>query len=207
MSTPPEIKTNEGIVNLALHHLGNEPITSFDDQGKPGELARNSYAIHRDVLIRAFTWNCFVHRVSLSAAAESPLYQFANAYDMPSDWMRTLHVNGQAYDDWNVEGRTLVTNAPSPIMMKYLRLTDVSTWDVMFKSCLAAKLAMYWSEPIVKSSTLTQAMTTLFVEELKQAISTDSIEKVGTVIIADDWLIARATGSSVRLATGVPQPY
>jgi hypothetical protein len=197
------------IVNLALHHLGHEPVGTLNDITKGGTLARADYGPTRDALMRGFTWNFAITRVAISAAADAPVWGYAYKYALPQDCLRLLELESDAFYEWKVEGNYVLTDITSPANARYIkRSLAVGEYDPFFVQALAARLAMMWVEPLSKSTTLAKQMGEMFVQILREAVSADSIEGTSEVIDASDWLQARVTGTVAPLARlqGDPQP-
>lgn len=203
------VTTETGIVNVALLHLGHAEILSFEDATKPGQLARATYELHRDALLRGFTWNFAIKRTTLtSSVLPDDVWGYEYAYNKPPDCLRVVQVNYDRDIPWAVEGQQIVTNIEPPMELRYIqRRTDVGNYDPFFIQALAARLAAFWAEPLGKASTLQETMVKLFAQVMAEAVSCDSVEKTPEVIDASSWLLSRI-GSTTRYAKleGDPQP-
>ena len=205
----PAITSETGIVNLALLHLGHREILSFQDDTKEGQLARASYASHRDAMLRGFTWNFAIHRAELSSTTlPVGAWGYDYAYTKPANSMRIVRINNDRDVSWAVEGQLIVTDLPPPLQIKYIR-NDVAVghYDPFFVQALAARCAAFWAEPLGKASTLQEAMAKLFAETLREAASADSVEKTPEVIDASEWLLSRIGAGSTRWGTVTGQLY
>ena len=109
------------IANAALLRIGEKPLTSFTDAGKPGLLANNTYTIHRDALLRAIPWRFAIWRASIAASTTEPAWEFDRYFPLPTtpDYcLRVLTIKNLSDTDWRLEGRMIVTDAESPLYIK-----------------------------------------------------------------------------------------
>jgi len=195
------INADLGVINLALSHLGIDPILSIDDPGKPAQLARLSYDTIRDLMLRAFTWNFAIDRRAMVSALPAPAYEWAFAYNLSDEILRVLDVYNSRDEDWKVEGRRIVTNQSSPIFVKsILRAIVIEDWDPMFVMALSYRCSLTWAENLSRQASVTETQTRLYIETMREAISTDSLEMREEVFDVSDWIIARSFGSETRLA-------
>lgn len=191
--------TDVDIVNAGLIKLGEATITTLADDVKAARLATAIFADQRDGVLRAHPWNFALARVELTAAATPPLWGWTHAYDLPGDpdfCLRVIAVEGEADAGpgaWNIEARQIVTDLASPIRILYLRrVTDYTLWDVLALDALAARIAMELAEPLGKSTSLHNAMSRLYENQLRAARSADGQEGTARVIAAESWIEARA---------------
>ena len=76
-------------VNLALLQLGGEQITALDESSRS---ARVMAALWRPVLkdvLRDHHWNFAKKRATL-VATTAPLFEFSNAYTLPTDCLKVI---------------------------------------------------------------------------------------------------------------------
>src|SRR3546814_17689916 len=90
--------TEVSICSNALLRLGADPINSFDEADNFGSnierarLCANLWPNVRRQVIRSHPWNCATKRVVLSPDAAAPAFGYANRFQMPGEWLRTLAV-------------------------------------------------------------------------------------------------------------------
>ena len=145
------------IANAALLRIGEEPINAFSEEGRPALLANNTYELYRDGLLRAVPWRFAIRRDSLAANADGPEWEFSYAYTLPSDpyCLRVLTIENLSDLDWRLEGRTIVTDAGSPLHIKFIaKVTDSAQFDALFVETLVAKLQWKWAEALEKDAQL-----------------------------------------------------
>jgi hypothetical protein len=198
------------VVNQAFELLGHKTILDFEEESPEAVLAKSTYPTERDAALRSFTWNFAIHRDQLSADSVGPSWEYQYAYTIPDSCLRVLECNGDVWRPWRVEGLKIVTDIESPLQIRYIqRVANVGSYDPMFVKVLAARCAVLWVERLSRSSTLRTDITAYLSEVLKEAASSDSVEKTPEVIRADTWLNAHEgrSGASVRFASGAGQTY
>lgn len=80
------------IVNAALQESGSKRITTLDSTTPAGVTAGDIYTIKRDLFLQSHPWNFADTRARLPKYALAPPAEWDHAYQLPSDWLRTLAV-------------------------------------------------------------------------------------------------------------------
>ena len=78
--------TEVSICSNALRRLGDSPITSLTEDTERARLCNALYEPARDSLLRSHAWNFAITRASLAKATESPAFEFANQFILPTDY-------------------------------------------------------------------------------------------------------------------------
>ena len=191
------VSSDVEIVNLALLALGTTPIAAFSDSSKGGLAARTSYDTILEAVLRAHPWNFATKRISIPSATPSPEWGYDQAYDLPEDperCLRVLEVNGEDVDmgTWRVEGRQLVTNLESPLDIRYIwKNTQVTQYDPIFVTALAARLAAAWSETFGRDTSWAKLKWEEYKAAIQEAWAIDGQEQVGAELMATTWENAR----------------
>jgi hypothetical protein len=145
--------------------------------------------------LRAHPWNCATKRQSLTANTETPDWGYDYAYQVPTDCLRVLEVNGEDVGSstlWQIEKGEIVTDLSPPLEIKFIfRNTEVPTYDPEFVSALSYKLAVEWVEPLIKAANLKQTMFELYKQALSAARGTDGQEGSPRRIQSSTWLDVR----------------
>lgn len=172
------------ICNSALSLLGvDEPILSLDDDKKVARLCKINFELVRDELLEDHYWNFALKRKELAKLSSGPIFDFRNAFQIPSDVVRIRKINGRPNIMYKVEGNKLLTNE-SKVMIQYIsRETDVSLYSPSFKEALAFSLAAKLAYSIVQSSTHMERLQNAAMEKLRNARSLD-----GQVDMPDDFV-------------------
>lgn len=187
-----------GICNSALIKLGvGIPITAIDpsDGTKNANLCSEQYAKLRDDLLRAHDWNFAVKRVKLGQLSDTPAFGFDFAYQLPSDWIKTLLVSPSISDSaavrYAIEGRTILSNS-SDIYLRYIsRITDPNVMDASFREALAWRIAIDLAQPVTASTTVQEAMQRGFDRKIAGADAQDAIEDWPPLRPESSWISAR----------------
>src|ERR1700692_3849259 len=111
------------IVNVALTLLGQQRITTLNDNVKAARSALAIYEIERDNELRSHLWNFAVKRINLPALTTPPVFGYFAAYQLPDDCIRVIQAGRWAPGsqrwlgvvtseaaDWRIEGKTIVSN-------------------------------------------------------------------------------------------------
>lgn len=179
------------IYNIALIVLGEEPVNDpLETRARP---LRTQFAAARDATIRAHPWNFAGARALLGAKSTPPAFEYARAFALPADPFCLRVVNTHDHQiKWVVEGRELLTDAPAPLAIKFLRqVTDPQLFDALFVQALGARLAHATAYKITASRTKEAAALTVYKEWLKEARGIDGQEGWPEAIIEDEFLEAR----------------
>lgn len=193
------------IANLALTKLGSaSKITSLTDNSVAARAMNGVYDITRKALLRRYHWSFALTRAALPALATAPAWGFAKQYQLPADYLRIVQVNDvfavPALNDyidgdtsaWSIESGAILTDFGAPLKVRYVRdVTDEGTFDALFVSAFAAKLAAEVCEQITQSNTKKQGALADLKDALRDAVMTGAIEKPPTAIADDSWITAR----------------
>jgi len=184
------------ICNLALQSLGAKSITALSEDSVAGRACNRIYAHARDTELRAHPWSFARARVSVAASSTDPAFGYAKQYQMPSDCLRILPTNGYGgttnQDDFQIEGRKILTNASSPIKLVYIRqVTDPNDFDQLFVELLVARIAMEIAEKVTQSNQKKEDAMKLYTNALKEARRVNAFERPPLEEPVDSWVNAR----------------
>lgn len=164
--------TSITICSNALLMLGAQTISSFDEAFGDGALDRaklcsNLYPEVRDDMLRAHPWNFATKRVTLAPTTPAPEFDYANAFNLPGDWLRTLQVGEKGYEtDYETQGRQILSDDAS-LKLKYIYQNTVEgSWDSAFVHIMTLAMAARMAYAITQSATLEQTR----LQELEQAM-------------------------------------
>ena len=177
------------IANRAITFLGGDVLTDLTDDTKEGRAVNRIYEQTRDALLRDHPWNFAIKRVSISANATSPIWEYTNAFDWPSDALRIIEVD--TTEEWAVEGRQIVSDAAAPLLIAYIhRVTDASLFDAKFIEAFSLRLAADIAFDLTASESTARVAETKFTIFMNEAKIVDGQESLS----ADEqsWLDARA---------------
>lgn len=184
------------ICNRALQKLGAKRITSLTEDAVNARACNVAYESLRDALLRMHPWVFAIARAALAADATAPDWGRANAFQLPSDYVRMLrpYPEDNANNiDWQVEGQKILTDDSDPIYLRYIsRVTDPNLMDPLFREALAAYMAVELCEELTQSNTKKASLMTDFEKSIATAKRNNAFENVPAVAPDDDWLMARA---------------
>lgn len=184
-----------GICNSALIKLGATTIMSLTEGSRNANLCLEQYDKLRDDLLRAHAWNFATRRAKIARLTAEPAFGFAHAYQLPSDWLRTIAVHdndgGSGTARYRIEGRRILSDAEN-IWVKYIgRVDDANEMDPAFREALAWKLAIDLAVPITQSTTALREAEEGFRRALIKARSVDAIEDFPDTMPESDWVALR----------------
>jgi hypothetical protein len=174
------------IANMALGEVGSQTITTIDDASTPAaNCKRFIYQAIREALERG-RWKCARKPAVLARLTDAPLFGWAYAFQLPTDYVRLVSFNEtdseeQFQELFERQGDTLLTDedAVSIIYVRDLTQTgnDVNLMGpLLTKACyinLAAKIA--W--PLQQSRTLKESLEQSFEDAIRKAKSVNSTEE------------------------------
>ena len=193
------------IWNKALSFLGERKLAALDDDTPSSRVLDLHYDTVRDSLLRSHRWNFARKRVAIDADATAPAFGWSYAYDLPTDCLRVLELNGrqaaQNDADFEIEDGQLLTDASECNLVYIYRNDDPSTYDPLFTEALCLKLAIAACLEITQSTTKKgELLQELEQITLPEALVTDSNETRAPII-------PPSAGSASLAARGGGYPY
>jgi hypothetical protein len=133
------------ICNLALARIGENRILSLDDEDPAARFCKLFYEPTRDEVLRAHTWNFAKKRQTLTKLSVAPSFGWANAFQLPSDFLRVVRVNQweafEADSCWVLEGDQILSDADAIELLYIRREEDATLYDPLFVKALSVQLA------------------------------------------------------------------
>lgn len=179
------------ICNRALTFLGANRISSLDDDTVEARLCKEHYEDTLSDLLRSHPWKFAIARASLGLISTTPTYEWDYQYQLPSDCLRVIGMEGHETDDWTVEGNYLLTNATEAKIKYIKKITTVGLFDPSFTTVLALDIAILISYSITTSQGIRNDLIELRKEKIKEARTYSAQEAVGNRVYADEWLNSR----------------
>jgi hypothetical protein len=188
------------IVNLALSRIGQKPITSLEaDTNNAALLARLIYDDTRRAVLRIIPWKFALRDAELAELADVTSRKYDHVYQLPT---KALYVVETSMDDdgaggtgeaWDVQGRTIITDAGSPIEITYIEDTeDTIQFDSMFVDLLAEKLAAELVYGITKQAAQRERLLQSYGAKAENAAAVDGQQGSQQVIESNQLITARA---------------
>lgn len=174
----PTSKT--AVVNLALRHLKNDPVTSIeppDANSKAAAAGAAWYDQARRDTLEAHSWNFATKRAQLTAEVTDPAFEYAKQYELPNDFIRMGRV-GLDWDDpitdYEIEENYIICDEESPLDIVYVSdFENVSKFSPKFITAMAFKLAQFMAYELTGNANLVQVMEASFDKEITRAASID----------------------------------
>lgn len=184
--------TDVSICAKALVKLGASPIASFDDPTVEAQVARELYAPVRDALLASYPWSFTVAQTELVRDDTATPGDFAYAYHLPADMLRTISagVGGRGRGlVFRIRGDRLVTDA-AEVTLTYQRRVPESLFTAPFVSALVARLAAEFAIPLTENSARAESLQRLANEEIRLARLLDAQQ--ATPMRVEDFTLIRA---------------
>jgi hypothetical protein len=181
------------ICNRALQKLGADRITSLNEDSRNARSCNAAYESIRDSELRTHPWLFAIRRAELAADSEAPLGDdYDYQYTLPTDCLRILKPKNEAYLDWQIEGRNILSNETAPLTLRYIaRITDPNVFDVEFVEAVAARLAAELCEELTQSNSKKAAAESDYEKAIKRARKTNAFESLSAEMPEDSWIAAR----------------
>ena len=139
--------TPTALANVALGHIGQARIADIGERSPAAEHCRRMFDHVRRLCLRDHDWNFAVRRSTLTALDAAPPFGYGVAYQLPTDCLRILSINGQPAGvrgaNWEVEGRTVLCNAAYAHLRYIADAEDTEQWDDMFGGYFCYRLAAH----------------------------------------------------------------
>lgn len=201
------------ICNSALQRCGSATIQSLTDNSREARACSVAYDSNRRDELRRHFWKFAMKRVVLAPDSATPASDFTYQFSLPTDCLRVFFPN-DAYLDWSVEGRKILTNsAQSPfgsysdpnlvqvvtttpptvsLNLRYVAdIIDVTQWDASFYSVMSLALAMDICEVLTNSTSKRQSIKDEYKDAMAEARVADAFESLPTDPPEDGWVLAR----------------
>lgn len=86
------------ICSSALLMLNEDEITSFEDETRESKLCAALYETTRDSMLQMHPWRFSLNQTRLARLADAPLFEFANAFQLPSNTLRVIAVDNTSFN-------------------------------------------------------------------------------------------------------------
>lgn len=138
------------ICNLALDHLGKQPIVSFTEGSTEAKACLRQYDVARRICLSKQPWS-FARRTEALAPVELNHLtdDWTFAYDMPKAALRVgavlrrgeLRMTNQEPNQWYVESGVIYTDVDEAYLRYVRDSKDTASWSSMFDDAVALQIA------------------------------------------------------------------
>ncbi len=183
--------TNLELAQAALSLLGEIPILFLADNAKAARVCNQNYEAAISEVLQMGRWSAATKPATLAIVLPAPISGFTNYFQLPSDLVRVLDVNGEDFSNaqefFKIEGRKLASNEPTCVI-RYVGRTlsplggglfedvTISTLGPLLQNAIACRLAMKIAVSITGSEEKQVAMEVLFKKALAEARIADAQE-------------------------------
>ncbi|CAN5484411.1 hypothetical protein BH09PSE4_BH09PSE4_19270 [soil metagenome] len=190
------------IANLAASKLGeDDQLRSPDDDTHLGRSVKAVYDMVRRAAIRGYTWNFASRRAELPAEdLPSIPYPWQSSFPLPADSVRLVKVlNRASRSDYQVEGRSILTNGLGPLYIRYLiDVPEPALWDDLFVEAFASRLAFQIADRITGDRGRKADAWSDYKNALSEAKKVDALENPQVEQEPSGWELARTSGGDGR---------
>lgn len=188
------------ICNLALAHLGKQPIASLTEESVERRICFRFYDQALDELIERSDWS-FAQKIAFLAQrpdADNPYsMRYAHWYDLPNDLVRPVRLLHQpaaealgpvedrtdsAFINYELIGGNLFTNADKARLLYVYELRDPTQFSPSFTSALAFLIARYAAIPLTRSDRIAAAVERSSEVMFARAVAGDAAGEPDTYI-------------------------
>ena len=185
--------TKLSIFNSTLAEIGAEPISSLNENNKRAKLLNNIYDTLKKKELRAHPWNFAIRREALITTGNTPAFEFATEYLLPTDYLKILELwsgDVRASTEYQIENGLIVTN-DDDLSAKYIADVDEDLFDPNFAEYLSLKLASKAAYSLTQDKALKDQLTRDAEEASRRARSMDAQEGTPQDVEANTFLNAR----------------
>lgn len=176
------------IANGALSKLGGQLITSFDDGTAEAIRAKARYQACCNAVLRRHPWNCAIARERLAPLSSTPAFGYTAKFNLPTNCLRVLSVEGLASSDYQIEGRAILASG-SLLDLKYIRsITDANEIDPCLAEAISTYLAYDLTYAFNQDSGVRADLLKQFEYQLAAARSVDGQENGPETLDSDSFL-------------------
>ena len=130
--------------------LKADRITSLTDGSNNANAANDVFVEVREDLLRSHNWNFGQKWAKLAQLSTKPVFEFDNAYALPSDWIRTVTVHDNdagagtlVYREGEVDNQGVILHSADELWMRYIyRVTDPNRMAADFRAAFSYALAL-----------------------------------------------------------------
>lgn len=211
------------VVNMALDYMGAGPVQTVNPAtSETAKLMARHYGACRRSMLRQYIWRFAEAQATIYRVAETPAFDYADAYQLPNDFIRYLRLSSTNFGEdadkqrgYRIQGRLLLlnqigllaapTNEPSVDIYYVKDVEDVGLWDSLFVKLVALNLAISTAYTITRKASVVSMLNDMLATELTGAIGINSQETPPIIIENSPTMAIRNMGR--RGESGLAGPY
>jgi len=150
-----------------------------------------------DELLRLYPWNCCTKRAVPNKLTEEPVFGYASAFLLPTDFVRLIRVSDTAdywvdEIEWVVEDGKILCDYNTIYLRYTARPANVGDLDPLATKALICLLASKLAVPLQQDNDLAQRLTNeLYQVILPEARSIDTFENYDLNLPESQWITSR----------------
>lgn len=156
------------IANSALSDMGEPPINGLDQTTERAVAINSVFAGQRDWLLELHPWNFAKAREALATAVNPPLYGYATAFRLPTDYLALISTEPKL-EDYRVEAGLLLCDAATLSINYTRRVTNTNDMPPSFREALAALIGSKVAKKITGSDDARVRLEGFFRDRLRTA--------------------------------------
>ena len=205
------MSSDTDIANVAMRLLKANRITSLTDGSNNANAANDVFTEVRDDLLRAHNWNFAQKWAKLAKLTEVPVFEFDNAFALPSDWMRTVTVHGNdagvgaapLYREGEIDDQGVILSSADEMWMRYIyKLTDPNRMAADFRTAFAYALALALPGVSNLAAAREERLEKRAETRLRRAKHSDAVGSVPERRPVGSWVTSRGGGPLTRARPG-----
>jgi hypothetical protein len=177
------------ICNLALAHLGEDPIVSLTDENKSARSLNRIYELSRDVVLRMKDWRFASVKAALAEVAdqEVPGWTYIYAYPAKCLCIRKVFIDVENKNPDPIEYETIfipginqkaiACNSEQAYIEFTYQVTDATLFDMAFVNAFSFLLAAQVAKPLTGDDTIAKTMLQIYGSMVSDAARINDIEK------------------------------
>ena len=203
------------IANLALNRLGLQSVDTLSTSAssKSERVMADFFSQVRDDVLSAGFWNFAIKRSKLSKLSSKPSFEYANEFQLPSDFLRVFLATDQnssgssgqvsgdphpfeapVFDDsiqYEIEGKKLLTDSSTVNLIYTHRVTDVTKFSPTFTKAFYLMLASEAAYSLVQDRGLSKDLREESEFYITRGLSRDSQDDRDTEFGATSFISPR----------------
>jgi len=172
MAGPTLPTTWTELCNAALARLNVGEISDYDsDTSNQAKQCRLHLPLLIEEILSGFDWNGVSTRAELTENETPPDFEYDNAFDLPSDFIRFCGEDDQGVDEYIVEGDQILTNAGEVFIRYVFRPAEFSDLPVYILPAFVAGLAAKLCKPLTSSDALQRSVQSEYADPVVGALA------------------------------------
>lgn len=178
----PTVSTPVEVANLALDMVKEAPITDMDENRAASRWMKRNFVPTRNYVMNTQIWKFAMTRASLPEDPTPPAFEWTRRFKKPSDCFRVLPLRDGGRMDGRliphqVEGDYILTNAPAPLKVRYIRVVEnPAEWPAHFVELVATKLAFGIAHTMTGKTSMLEILNQKQAQAAALAASIDAAE-------------------------------